>query len=210
MMTFMDPISPAYPNKLGRLYLTSLEEALRHSGYVALLNWVDLADLAGNPPPDNWAKEFDYARLARLDNGLTELYGPRGGQLATRAGQRFFERGLKELGLLVGVSDLALRAFPVQTKLKLGLTAVARLFTQSSDQNTWLEEQTLYFTYHVQDCPLCWQREAREPICHFMTGMLQEAARWFSSGQNFRVRQISCQAMGQEACVFQIDRGALK
>lgn len=210
-MTLMNPVSPAYPNKLGRLYLTALEETLRHSGYVALLNWSNLANLAENPPPDNWVKEFEYARLSRLDQGLSELYGPRGGrQLATRAGQRFFERGLKELGLLAGVSDLALRAFPVQTKLKLGLTAVARLFAQSSDQRTWLEEQALHFTYHVQDCPICWGREAREPICHFTTGMLQEAAHWFSSGQNFRVRQVSCQAVGQEACVFQIDREALK
>lgn len=201
----------AYPNKLGRLHLAALEDALRRSGFVALLNWSDLPELATDPPPDNWTKAFDFAHIANLDVGLTELYGPRGGRrLALRAGQRFFERGLKEVGLLAGVSDVALRAFPVQTKLKLGLTAVARLFDQSSDQHTWIEEQPRHFTYHIQPCPICWQRHAREPLCYFTAGLLQEATHWFSSGQNFRVRQVFCCAMGHEACVFQIDREPLK
>lgn len=201
----------AYPNKLGRLHLAALEDALRHSGYVALLNWSGLAELAVTPPPDNWAKTFDFEIMARLDAGLGELYGPRGGRrLALRAGQRFFERGLREVGLLAGVSDVALRAFPVQTKLKLGLTAVARLFDQSSDQHTWIEEQERHFTYHLQPCPICWGRQAREPLCAFTAGLLHASTHWFSSGQNFRVRQVLCRAMGHEACVFQIDREALK
>ncbi len=200
-----------YPNKLGRLYLIALENALRHSGYVALLNWAGLARWAQDPPPDNWSRQFDYSNISRLDAGLTDLYGPRGGRgLATRAGQRFFEQGLKEFGLLAGVSDVALRPFPVQRKLKLGLTAVARVFTQSSDQNTWVEEDTHSFSYHVQDCPICWQRQLSEPRCYFTVGLLQEAAQWFSSGQSFRVRQVSCQGMGHEACVFHVNREALK
>ena len=189
----MNLIFPAYPNKLGRLYLTALEEALRHSGYVALLNWTGLADLADNPPPDNWAKEFDYARLSRLDHGLIELYGPRGGrQLATRAGQRFFERGLKEVGLLAGVSDLALRAFPVQTKLKLGLTAVARLFDavqRPEHVDGGATRRT--FTYHVQDLPFLLAAAGTGTVCHFTDRAAAGGDHRFSSGQNFRVRQDS-------------------
>ncbi len=203
----LDRSNLCYPNKLGRFYLISLQDVLRRSGFVALVNWVGLPQYAKSLPPSNWDRSFDFAHIARIDAGLTDLYGPRSArQLGFRSGQRFFERGLKGLGLLTGLSDIALRTFPTQTKLKLGLSVLARFFNQVSDQGTHVEEDLLYFFYSVKPGPICWGRSAREPICYFTTGMLQEAANWLSSSQNFRVRETLCMAAGNESCIFQIDK----
>jgi hypothetical protein len=199
-----------YPNKMGRFYLIALQDVLRQSGFVALMNWVNLPQFADELPPDTWDREFDFSLIARSDQGLTDLYGPRGGRrLALRTGRRFFERGLRELGAFSSAGDLALRALPQQTKLKLGLNAVARIFTQTSDQESTLEDYPGHFVFQVNPCPVCWGRTAREPICFFTVGLLQEAMFWLSSGQSFQVRELFCIAAGNEKCAFQIDRQPL-
>lgn len=211
----MDKLIPAAhlscPNKLGRYYLIALQEVLRRSGYTALLNWVGLPQYAETLPPDDWKRAFDFSVFARCDSGLVERYGPRGGRrLALRSGQRFFERGVKELAPLSRISELALRPFPVQTKLKLGLNALARLFSRTSDQGTRVEEQTAHFLYEVTPCPICWGRTAQEPTCFFTAGMLQEATIWLSGGQTFTVREALCIASGNEQCVFEISKKPLE
>ena len=51
-----------------------------------------------------------------------------------------FARGLKGFGALAGVGDLAFKVLPLSTKLKIGVPAVARIFTQFSDQSSRVEE----------------------------------------------------------------------
>ena len=200
-----------YPNKMGRFFLAALQETLIQDGYTELLEWAGLAHYAESLPADNWTREFDFSYIARLNQGLSELFGPRGGRrLALSTGSSFFLCALGEIGTLAGVTDLARRSLPLQIKLKDGLTAVARTFSQTSDQTTWLVEQERQFFYHVDPCPVCWQRISERPICFITVGFLQEALGWLSDGQDFRVQQIACMAMGEENCVFRIDREPIK
>jgi predicted hydrocarbon binding protein len=200
-----------YPNKMGRFFLAALQETLIQDGYTELLEWAGLAHYAESLPADNWTREFDFSHIATLNQGLFELFGPRGGRrLALSTGSGFFRCALEEIGVLAGVTDLARRSLPLQTKLKDGLTAAARTFSQTSDQTTWLVEQELQFFYHVDPCPICWQRTSERPICFITVGLLQEALGWLSDGQDFRVQQIACKAMGEESCIFRIDRDPVK
>ncbi|MFN2134696.1 MAG: V4R domain-containing protein [Candidatus Promineifilaceae bacterium] len=207
MSESLQPANLTYPNKLGRLYLLALQDVLRHSGYVALMNWVGMAQYARALPADNWRREVDFSVLARSDAGLSERYGPRSGRrLALRTGQRFFELGLKELGVFSGMGEVALRALPTHTTLKLGLNALASVFNRTSDQHSSVAEQSSHLVFTVQPCPICWEREAREPICYFIVGLLQEAAGWLGAGHPFLVREALCMAQGDDVCAFQIDK----
>jgi predicted hydrocarbon binding protein len=200
-----------YPNKTGRYFLAALQETLIHDNHKELLEWAGLAHYADSLPADNWTREFDFLHIARLNQGLSELFGPRGGRrLALGTGRNFFLCALGEIGTLAGVTDLADRSLPLQVKLKDGLTAVARTFSQTSDQTTWLVEQELQFFYHVDPCPVCWQRRSERPICFITVGFLQEAVSWLSRGLDFRVQQTACKAMGEENCVFRIDSEPIK
>lgn len=200
-----------YPNKMGRFFLAALQETLIQDGYTELLEWAGLEHYAESLPADNWTREFDFSHIATLNQGLFELFGPRGGRrLAQSTGSSFFRCGLGEIGALAGITDLARRSLPLQIKLRDGLTAAARMFSQTSDQTTWLVEQELQFFYHVDPCPVCWQQTSERPICFKTVGLLQAVLGWLSDGQDFRVQQTSCRAMGEDGCVFRIDREPVK
>ncbi len=200
-----------YPNKMGRVFLLALQDVLLPDGYAALLKRTGLSRFEQRLPGDNWAKEFDFTHISSLNQGIEQLYGPRGGRrLALCAGEKFFEFGWGESGALTGLSDIALKARALPDKLKIGLVSIARLIDEYSDQVTWIEEQAQQFEYHVGACPVCWQRVVEKPVCFHTIGFLQGALNWFSSGLEFRVRQTSCTAMGDEHCAFRIDKEPVK
>ena len=83
-----------YPNKMGRIMLTSLEEVMGRNGLNALLNLVELREYIQNAPPDNLEREFNFSNISNINRGLEEIYGPRGGRgLALRSGRAIFSRG---------------------------------------------------------------------------------------------------------------------
>lgn len=200
-----------YPNKMGRILLISMEEVMGKNGLNALLNLIDLRDYMQELPPDNLEREFDFAHISNLNKALREIYGPRGGRgLALRGGRAIFSRGLRQFGALAGVSDLAFKVLPLKTKLKIGVPAVARIFSQFSDQASYVEEQDDHFRYTIERCSECWQQTTDRPVCYIAVGILQETLRWVSGGLEFRVDQIACRSMGDSHCVFRIDKDPIK
>lgn len=200
-----------YPNKMGRILLMSMEEVMGRNGLNALLNLIDLRRYIQELPPDNLERQFDFSHISNLNKGLDEIYGPRGGRgLALRGGRAIFARGLRQFGALAGVSDLAFKVLPLKTKLKIGVPAVARIFTQFSDQTSRVEEFDDHFLYYIDRCSMCWGRTTDRPICFIAVGILQETLRWVSGGLEFRVDELECIAMGGSACVFKIDKEPIK
>lgn len=200
-----------YPNNMGRVLLLALQDVLLSDGYSDLLKTAGQSHFTHKLPGDSWTKEFNFNNISNLNQALEQLYGPRGGRrLALQAGQKFFELGWGASGKLAGLSDVALKARTLQEKLRIGLSSIARLFSEVSDQTTWIEEQAKQFEYHVGACPVCWNRKVEKPICFHTVGFLQGSLRWFSSGLEFRIRQTSCTARGENHCVFRIDSEPIK
>ncbi len=129
---------------------------------------------------------------------LEEMYGPRGGRgLALRGGRASFARGLQGFGALAGVGDLAFKVLPLGAKLKMGLPAMAGIFTQVSDQISRVEEKDDHFEYFIDRCPVCWGRKSDKAVCHAATGLLQEGLRWVSGGKEFRVDEVGLHRDGR-------------
>jgi hypothetical protein len=195
-----------YPNKIARIYIEAMEDVMGANGLNAVLHLADLSRYIGSYPPDNLAKEFDFAEFTALNASLEDMYGPRGGRgLALRAGRACFSQGLKNFGALAGVGDMAFKVLPLQAKLKMGLPAMAAIFSQFSDQKSDVEEYSDHFKYYIRDtCPVCFNRTTDKPICNAATGVIQEGLRWVSGGHEFRVFESNCIAMGDPHCVFVI------
>lgn len=139
-----------YPNKIARIYLMALEEVMGSNGVKAVLNLAKLPELIGNYPPNNLAREFDFADFSAINQAIEEMYGPRGGRgLALRAGRASFAQGLSEFGAVIGASELAFKVIPLNTKLKVGLKAMAETFTKFSDQTSDVREDDDYFVYTI-------------------------------------------------------------
>jgi predicted hydrocarbon binding protein len=211
------PLSGYYwPTRIGRILLASLEAVIGPNGLNALLNLTgvgahSLGASIKEVPPNDLARTFDFACVANLNQGLEMIYGPRGGRgLALRCGRVMGDHLLNEFGLLTGVSDLAIKLLPLSTKLRIGVPAVARIFTQYSDQTGRVEDRDGYFQYTVEHCPICWGRKTQQPVCQMTIGILQETLRVFSRGMEFRVSQEACRAVGAKACVFRIEKEPIR
>jgi predicted hydrocarbon binding protein len=190
---------------MGRIILLAIEEIIGKNGINAVLNLSELQHLINNYPPNNLDPGLSFKDLSQIQLTMEELYGVRGGRgLALRSGRACFKYGLREFGSILGITDLAFRLLPLQMKLSVGFEAFADTFNQFTDQNVRLEEDDDHLWWHIERCPLCWERQAENPVCHLAAGILQESLHWVSGGRYFEVEETRCIAMGHEACTFSI------
>jgi len=207
----MDPIPKSgyyYPNKFALITLDAFEQVMGKNGLNAILNLAHLPQLIDNYPVDNLEREFDFADYCSINIALEEMYGPRGGRgLALRAGRALFADALRNFGALAGVGDLAFKVLPLPAKLRIGLPAMAKIFSQVSDQHTTVKEEENEIIYSIHRCPVCWGRSGSDkPVCFIATGLIQEGLKWVSGGSEFRVNESKCVAMGHEECEFVIQK----
>jgi predicted hydrocarbon binding protein len=196
-----------YPNRMGRVLLQSTEDVVGRGALLALLQTIGLGRYTSSLPASNLDKKFPFEEVSNLMHAIDRFYGPRGGRSITlRIGRVAFRYGLYEFGQVLGIADLTVRLLPWSIKLNQGAQSLAGLFNQFSDQIVRLEdtEETLY--WHIDRCPLCWERHLTEPRCFVATGLLQESLLWLSGGKTFQVEQISCHAAGDPRCTFAIGK----
>jgi predicted hydrocarbon binding protein len=210
----MDPIPKSdyyYANKIARITLEALGEVMGRNGMNAILNLAHLPNLIDNLPPNNLSREFNFADFTAINAALEEMYGPRGGRgLALRAGRAAFAESLRNFGALAGAGDLAFKVLPLSAKLKIGIPAMARIFSQISDQHSTVIERETDFVYTIHRCPQCWsRRDMDKPVCFMGAGLLQEGLKWVSGGNEFRVTEHKCMAMNDGVCEYIIQKAPI-
>ncbi len=188
-----------YPNKMGRIFLLALQDVMGENGLHAILRLAGLEHYIANLPPDNLEKQFDFSDIASLLIALEQMYGVRGGRgLAQRAGRALFAHGLQNFGALAGVGDLAFKVLPLDAKLKIGVPAIARIFNSITDQVSHVSDQGEYYLYTLERCSMCYGRTTDKPCCHTAVGILQEALKWVSGGNEFKVDIETCMGCGHD------------
>ena len=86
-----------YPNKMGRIVLTAMENITGRHGVNAILNLAKLHHLVNNYPPNNLDLGFTFEEFSAIQQTIEEMYGVRGGRgLALRAGRETWKYALKE------------------------------------------------------------------------------------------------------------------
>ncbi|MCE9645614.1 MAG: 4-vinyl reductase [Chloroflexi bacterium] len=196
-----------YPQKMGRLIFLGMEEVIGTSGVDAVLRVASLEKFIHNYPPSNSERKFSFETVSLLQSALEQIYGPRGGRgLALRTGRACFKYGLKEYGSMLGLTEMAFRLLSLPTKLHSGTRSFADLFNKQTDQKVTVEEKDGMILWHIERCPLCWERKAAEPVCHLAVGLLQEALYWLSGGKVFNVEETACIARGDATCTIAIDQ----
>lgn len=195
----MSAVTYHYPQKMGRIILLGMEEVIGKAGVNAIL---DLAALDSNAPAE---QGLSFEAVKQLHLALEQAYGPRGGRgVALRTGRACFKYGLKEYGSMLGLTEMAFRLLPLSTKLHTGAHSFADLFNKNTDQKVRVEETEAHIFWHIERCPLCWERTEEEPICHLAVGLLQEALYWLSGGKVFSVEETACHARGDSHCTITI------
>lgn len=199
-----------YPNKMARIYVLAIEETLGPEATQTVFRQAGVP-LKFYPPPNNFAREFDFAFYGAIGEALETLYGSRAVRgLITHAGRASFAGGLAEFGAMIGISELSFKAIPLAAKLKVGLRGIAETYSKFSDLKADVTDAGDHFLYNIRQCPACWGRTAAKPICYGMAGILEQGLHWLSSGKEFRVEEIACHAAGAPACVFRIPKQPLE
>ena len=110
---------------------------------------------------------------------------------------------------MLGLTEMTFRLLPLPTKIHTGAKLFADLFNKQTDQVVRIEETADKLFWHIECCPLCWERKTSEPVCNLAVGLLQEALYWLSGGKIFHVEEIACVARGDPACTIVIDAAPL-
>lgn len=204
----MEPLEPSgycYPNGMARIYIESLRDVIGQNGLRAVLRLAGLGHLLTGLPPDDLNREFDFASYSGLNGALDEVYGQRGSRgLQLRAGGASFARGLERFGAPPGTRDLAADALSLDTKLRTGLSAMAKAISDNSDEAARVEDCGDHYIYVSTPCPVCWGRHSEAPICFATVGFLQAALSWLTGGCRFKLEETACAAAGYDACEFAV------
>lgn len=199
-----------YPNRMGRIILQSMEEVMGRTGVNAILHLASLPTLIENYPPDDTRLSFPFSTVSNLTDVLEQAYGPHGGRgLALRIGRACFNYGVRQYGTQMGLTEMAFRLLPLPAKLQAGARAFAELFNKFTDQQVRVEEADGKILWHIERCPLCWERRTPDPVCHLAVGLLQEALYWVSGGKVFNVEEQTCIAAGDTDCTIVIDQSPI-
>jgi predicted hydrocarbon binding protein len=158
-------------------------------------------------PPDNLARQFDFAYIAAISEALENMYGTRGGRgMALRIGRASFAQGMKSFGAFAGMNTPAFKTLPLDQQVQLGVQVLVSVFNKFSDQDTTLQDKGDFYQIEIANSPMVWGRTTDRPACHALVGISQEAMRWASVGHEFHVQEIACRATGSEQCVFKVNK----
>ncbi len=199
-----------YPNRMGRIILLSMEEVMGRNGVNAILKLASLSALMEAYPDDSTKLAFPFTTLSGITDMLEHAYGPHGGRgLALRVGRASFNYGVRQYGTQLGLTEMAFRLLPLPLKVSAGARVFAELFNNFTDQRVRVEEDNGKLLWHIDRCPLCWERKSQDPVCHLAVGLLQEALCWLSGGKIFNVQEQTCIAAGDAACTIVIDQSPI-
>ncbi len=149
--------------------------------------------------------------LPQMQSTLQEMYGPRGGQgVALRAGQAAFKALLRQRGLQMGLLSPQFRLLPTRLRIRTGLEALAGQLEQMWDRKVTVGEDARWWTWRMEDCPLCAGHQASSPACFYIVGFLQGFLSWTVSGKNYLVVEKECLAAGSPACLLLIDQNPVE
>jgi predicted hydrocarbon binding protein len=194
-------------SRLSQIVFEGVEEIGGRSGVHAVLNTSLMAHFY-QWQPERAEKDDPLPALevSAIQSSLEEVYGKRGGRgIALRAGRASFKYVLRTYGASLGLTDLNYRLLPAPIRLRTGLEALVRLFSDLEGGPVAIEQTEAAWLWRSTACPYCWQRQTSEPACTFTIGLLQEFMAWNSGGKVFQIEETECRANGNPACVFRID-----
>lgn len=198
-----------------RMTLLAIRAVLNNRGVVLTRAALGKRDLLVKSVPENFKpalNSFEYASLfAHIRTNPQLRYNSDGDPTGTATlqalGRAYFRQMLNQHTRMAGISKTLLTLWGEEKRVRFVLEALVslhkKLFLKSEPA---LLEKDGVFILNDYYCPYCeGQRAAEEPVCGFITGLLQEAILW-ATGVEYNIEETNCRARGDHSCQFSIAR----
>jgi predicted hydrocarbon binding protein len=196
-------------SQLGKIMLEGVRDIIGQPGTRAITNSITPAPSQGFVQANQ--EKISFGEISAIQSFLEAMYGRQGGQgIAQRAGRASSSMIIRKFGQRMGLNILDFRLLPTQTRIKIGLEALAITVSDLCCEPFLATEDGEAWIWRVHACPVCWQRQSEKPACYFVVGLLQEFVATISGGKNHSVVETECLAAGAEACTFRIDKQAME
>ena len=195
--------TPLYPNAGLRLLLLSVEKVTGEKGVNALLNASGLHKYVGNFPPNDMRFVISYEDYSAVGKAMEDFYGRTTKALQLKVGSEIFLYGLNEQPRLLGVLSTAMKFMPLAMKTKLTLNKMVST-ARGLNVPTHLEEDGDSFTYVMEICPYCYNRQTSVG-CNALSGTIAKALNW-ATGKTFHVEEVTCRGKGANTCSYRVDK----
>lgn len=203
----LEPSGLYYPNRIARLMLVASADVMGLSGFNSILSMAGLQSYIDHLPPDNLARQFDFAYVAAISQTLEEVYGTRGGRsIALRIGRAMVQGGLHHFGMLAGLAADEFQQLPLFKRAEIGLQALAAVFTRFSDQTSQVAEEDQHFVFSAEPSPMAWGRNVDQPVSHMLAGIIQEALHYATQGFEYHVYELPPDDYDTDRAVFRINK----
>lgn len=148
-------------------------------------------------------QELKASNFAAVQAALRAYYGTGARGSLNRIGRQVWQQAIA-YSLKGRVSHFVASNFMSELAAsRAALTMLANLMkTPGGDVTVHLYDTDLIFMDTSSDGTF--DQEADQPICWYTLGLIQACLAWVT-GREINVEEISCRAMGAEACKFKID-----
>lgn len=206
------PIVDAYM----RWVLHGAEEVFGEAVLSDILQKSQLEQLIGHYPEESLklSKTLVLQDYANLSAAMINRAGVSGQADVTKVGRLSVQPALKNQGKLMNFAARnAIRFLPMSAQIKTVLSSiksdVEKVYANEDHSvGLSLEDRGNTWAYIDKGCACCVGKTADQPICWLWTGTLEESLNWLT-GKEFNVDQVACRAMGQDACVWEVDKRPL-
>lgn len=202
----LEPSGLYYPNRFARLMMQAMQDVMGLHGLNTILSLAGLDNYIDQMPPDNLAKQFDFAYIAAIAEALEDVYGPRGGRgIALRIGRAMVTNGLNNFGALAGMASNEYRRLPVDKRLYIGLETLAAVFTRFSDQESSVQDMDTVYHFLAEPSPMAWGRPLDQPVSHMLVGIIQATLHW-STQHEYHVQELPPSENQSDESVFRVNK----
>jgi divinyl protochlorophyllide a 8-vinyl-reductase len=188
------------PARIGPNAIIRVAEALiaRGDDPAPIFNAAGLAHYLDAPPD----QMVDEAEVIALQTALRSTLEP------AHARQVSHDAGLRTGDYLLAHripkgAQRILKLLPPGPASRILLSAVGKNAWTFSGSGHYSFETGRPVRVRIADCPICRGAEASEPVCDFYAGAFERLFTTLVSRKT-RVREVQCQAMGADACIFEM------
>jgi hypothetical protein len=196
-----------------RSALLASEEVVGERGMGIVLRQAGLEQAIGNYPPNSFdaGSGFTFGQYADLCAALLDFFGRPGKSMTLRIGRIAADHTYEQLDDRFKLSRLAAasKLLPAAAQLKASLMVSQKVLSDLGKEvgnpvALKLEDRGDRIAYIDNTCVCCAGKETDQPICHVLTGALDQNAQ--RMGRKFNVIQVACRAMGHPACVWEFEK----